>query len=416
LILINIVRYHQHVTRLSTAQAANRLGVKPATIYAYVSRGVLTSEQSSDGRSSTFAAADIEQLARRGRPREASRSRALDFTIDTAITSITQTHLKYRGRDAVALSKSATFEQVAELLLTGKFAEHEPWPRRQLSVPATHSAFDHVSYAALAAGAADPFRSDLSPTSVAQTARTLIASVVDSMPVAGDGRTARLTIGNVAHRGTIAGRLWAAMSPKRPTPGMVSIINAALVLLADHELAVSTVAVRVAASTRADPYAVIGAGVAAISGPLHGGASRAARRMVDSALTDMTGAGRNTLAIERAAAKALEHDGIYPGFGHKVYKHGDPRANALLSMLRDIAGGTQEMTAVDGLIAAVKKRRDIEVNIDLALAALGAVAGLGETSGERIFLVGRIAGWTAHTIEEYAEAPLRFRARAVYVG
>jgi citrate synthase len=401
------------VARLTTAQAAQRLGVKPATIYAYVSRGVLASEQTADGRTSTFAAADVEQLALRGRPRQTSRSRSLDFAIDTAVTSISQTHLKYRGHDAVRLAKSATFEQVAELHLTGHFGDHVGWPTRVLDVPVPESVFDYITYAALAAGSADPFRSDLAPTSVAQAARTLIASAVDSLPILGDGRTARLVIGQSSYRGTIAGRLWSRLSSRRALPEFVAIINAALVLLADHELAVSTVAVRVAASTRADPYALIAAGTAAMSGPLHGGASRSARRMIDSALTRDS---QSMLSVERAAAHALEVNGIYPGFGHKVYKHGDPRANLLLSMLRDAVGGSREMAVVDGLISAIKKRRDIEVNIDLALAALGAVAGLGENSGEMIFSIARIAGWTAHAIEEYGEAPLRFRARAVYVG
>jgi citrate synthase len=312
----------------------------------------------------------------------------------------------------VRLARAATFEQVAELLLTGRLADHQPWPVTVLDVPATGSVFDHVGTTALLAGASDPFRADLDPSSVAQAARRLISSVVDSMPALGDGRTPRLTVGSENYRGSMAGRLWTRLTPRRPLPGLVATLNAALVVLADHELAVSTVGVRVAASTRADPYRVIAAGTAIMSGPLHGGASRAARRMIDAALAD----DHTTHAVERAAAQALEANGMYPGYGHKVYKHGDPRADLLLTMIREVAGGTREMAVVDGLIATIRKRRDVRPNVDLALAALGVVADLPEDSGEMIFSLARIAGWAAHAIEEYAEAPLRFRARAQYAG
>ncbi len=403
------------MTRLTTEQAARRLGIKPATLYAYVSRGVVQSTPSRDGRQRTFSAADIEDLAKRGRPRQASRSHALDFTIDTAVTSITQHRLSYRGLDAIELAASATYEQVAGLLMEGAISSHREWPALEVSVPDDLGVFERVAFVAIVAGSRDPLRIDLSAGSVAETARALLCSVVGSMPALGDGRTPRLTIDGHAYRSTIAGRLWARLSARRPTPGMVEILNAALVLLADHELAVSTVAARVAASTRADPYAVVSAAVAAMSGPLHGGAVRPASRMLHEAL-GRAERGEGRLGAERAASEALETFGAYPGFGHLVYKSGDPRAEAMLMMLRRVAGGSKEMNVVDGVVAAIHRRRELRPNIDLALAAFSLVAGLPEQSGQVIFSLARIAGWTAHAIEEYGEAPLRYRARAVYVG
>jgi citrate synthase len=422
--LIFVNMYTSGMTRLSTAQAAKRLGVKASTIYAYVSRGILNSEPSSDGRSSTFSASEIEAIALRGKPRQASRSHALDFTIDTSITSITQTHLRYRGFDAVELATSRTFEQVADLLLTGVLPEHQPWPIRAVEVTPGLSVFDHFSLATILTASSDPIRHDLGRLSVSNIARALISSIVGSWPSLGDGRTPRLRVEDGFHRSTIAGQLWTRLSSKRPAAGMVEILNASLVLLADHELAVSTVAARVTASTRADPYAVISAAIAAISGPLHGGASRPARRMLDQAIvhsriqTGVRSSGsstqRTTLGAERAAGEALSQHGMYPGFGHKVYKEGDPRADALLRLLREVAGGSEAMNAVDGVIAAVARRRDLRPNIDLALAAFGMIGRFPESSAEQIFTLARIAGWSAHANEEYAEAPLRFRARAIY--
>ena len=403
------------MTRLTTEQAARRLGIKPATLYAYVSRGIIESSPSRAGRQRTFSSGDIEDLAKRGRPRQASRSHALDFTIDTAVTSITQDQLSYRGHDAIELASSATYEQVAGLLMDGAITSHREWPALEVTVPDDLGAFARVAFVAIVAGSRDPLRIDLSSGSVAGTARALICSVVGSMPVLGDGRTPRLTIDGHAYRSTIAGRLWTRLSPRRPVTGMVEILNAALVLLADHELAVSTVAARVAASTRADPYAVVSAAVAAMSGPLHGGAVRPASRMLHDVLA-RTDRGEGRLGAERAVSDALELFGAYPGFGHMVYKSGDPRAEAMLTMLRRVAGGTREMNVIDDVVAAIHRRRELRPNIDLALAAFGLVGGLPEHCGQAIFSLARIAGWTAHAIEEYGEAPLRYRARAVYVG
>jgi citrate synthase len=407
--------YDSGVTRLTTEQAARRLGIKPATLYAYVSRGIVQSAPSKDGRKRTFSARDIEKLAKRGRPRQASRSHALDFAIDTSVTSITQHKLMYRGRDAVELATSATFEQVAGLLMEGTLRQHSEWPAREIEVPKFLGVFDHVAMVAILAGSSDPLRNDLSPGSVAQVARSLISAVVGSLPTLGDGRTPRLTVGDDTYRSTIAGRLWPRLSARRPSPKMVEVLNAALVLLADHELAVSTVAARVTASTRADPYAVIGAAVAAMSGPLHGGVVRPATRMLEQALAS-TERGEGRVGTERSASEALETFGSYPGFGHLVYKSGDPRAEALLGLLRRVAGGSKEMSVVDGLISSVALRRDVLPNIDFALAAFGLVAGFPEHAGQVIFSLARIAGWAAHAIEEYGELPLRYRARAVYAG
>ena len=122
------------MTRLTTEQAARRLGIKPATLYAYVSRGIVESTPSRDGRQRTFSATDIEDLAKRGRPRQSSRSHSLDFTIDTAVTSITQPHLAYRAHDAIELASSATYEQVAGLLMEGEINPHREWPAREVTV------------------------------------------------------------------------------------------------------------------------------------------------------------------------------------------------------------------------------------------------------------------------------------------
>src|ERR1700728_4447839 len=99
---------------LTAGEAARRLGVKPATLYAYVSRGVLGRDKAADGRGSLFDPDEVEQLARRGRPRRAAG--AVDITVESAITELTAHSLRFRGHDATRLAVTRTFEEVAELL------------------------------------------------------------------------------------------------------------------------------------------------------------------------------------------------------------------------------------------------------------------------------------------------------------
>src|SRR5262249_59429020 len=111
---------------LTAAEAARRLGVKPATLYAYVSRGVLSRVRAPDGRTSLFGADEVERLARRGRPRRPAG--VADITVESAITEITGDSLRFRGLDVTRLAVSRTFEEVAGLLWTGEFrSARGPW-------------------------------------------------------------------------------------------------------------------------------------------------------------------------------------------------------------------------------------------------------------------------------------------------
>jgi len=399
---------------LTAAETAARLGVKVATIYAYVSRGALTSHRSPDGRTSLFRRDDVEALARRGRPRRSTRPPSLDLVIETRLTSIDDHRVLYRGHDAAALARSATFEQVAELLWTGTWPVERPsWtagpaPGLDASGLDVPGLVDRLRVAVVLAGAADPLRGDLRPEACVATARSLLATLVESLPVLGNGRVSRLTLpaGGAPLPATLAGRLWSRLASGRPPPGMLGVLNAALVLMADHELASSTFAARIAASTRADPYAVVGAGLGPLAGPLHGGAGRATRRVIERA-AGPNGAGP-------ALAEAMADHGMFPGFGHHLYPDGDPRARVLLDLLRSTAGDTRAMRVVDAVLATARSRAPIQPNVDFALAALGFVVSMPPAGEEVVITVARTAGWLAHAMEEYGEAPLRFRPRAVY--
>jgi citrate synthase len=394
--------------RLTTTEAAARLGVKPATLYAYVSRGLLGRERAPDGRTSTFDPAELDRLARPGRTRRGRRP-AAELAVASGLTAIEGGLPWYRGLAVTELAGTRSFEEVAEWLWTGRFPDPVPtWRagraaldagrRAQAALPATALPLERIRVIAAALAAGDELRLELHPAAVTAAGRAVVAGLVDCLPHPGP-RPPDAT--------RIAGRLWNGLSARAPEPGLVGAVEAALVLLADHELAASTVAARVAASVRADPYAVVSAGLAAVSGTLHGGASLG--------MEDLLG---EIDVPERAASVVgarLRRGERLRGIGHRLYPDGDPRARVLLDRLRDAAPGSPRLAVVEALLESTRQRGLPEPNIDLALAALAHVAGLSRGAGEAIFATARTAGWIAHALEEYGrDTPIR--PRAVYTG
>jgi citrate synthase len=174
-----------------------------------------------------------------------------------------------------------------------------------------------------------------------------------------------------------------------------------LIMLADHDLAVSTVAARVAASARAHPYAVVSAGLGALDGHYHGTASTQAYRFLVEAMPDPVG----------ALSERLRAGSGVPGFGHRVYRNHDPRAVVLFDRLRAAKPDSPALAAVDAIAG-----HHTFPNVDMALAVMMHEHGLRPDAGEAIFAIARTVGWIAHALEEYREPGLRFRPEGVYVG
>jgi citrate synthase len=414
--------------RLSTVEAAARLGVKPATLYAYVSRGLLGRERSPDGRTSTFDPAEIDRLARPGRARRGRRPSA-ELVVPSALTAIDQGLPWYRGLAVPELARTRGFEEVAGWLWTGRFPDPVPTWRAsrtalaagrqaQAALPRAALPLERIRVIAAALAAGDELRLELHPAAVTAAGRSLVAGLVDCLPrlapqpagpAPGQPRRGR----EASRPGTpgpssIAARLWHGLSPLDPEPGLVGVVDAALVLLADHELAASTVAARVAASVRADPYAVASAGLAVVSGTLHGGASLGIEALLDEI-------DRTDQAASVVVGARLRRGDRLRGFGHRLYPDGDPRAGVLLARLRDAAGASRRLEAVESLLEAAARRGLPDPNVDLALAALAHVAGMTHGAAEAIFATARTAGWIAHALEEY-ERDTPIRPRAIYTG
>jgi citrate synthase len=401
---------------IDATSAAARLGVKRETLYAYVSRGTLARHRSPDGRHSMFEATAVEELARRGRPRRATQRGAVDLTLETSVTELSDRALRYRGHPVAELCATHTFEEVAALLW--RTSATPTWPAVTSTgarrVPPAGS-LDSIRRTC-AGLTVDPIAGDdpalaarrrpPTPEQVATAGRIIVLASVASLDPVGDARTPRLHLHDRAPvRGSVAGRLWPRLTARRATPDAVRALNSALVLLADHELAASTLAVRVAASTWASPAGVVLAGLGALSGPLHGSASAGAREVLQAALD------RGASAAVRAA---MTEDRSVPGFGHKVYAGTDPRAVLLLAALEPV-GPARTLRIARQLIDEVEARTGRAANIDMALAVMAECCAMIAPAGEVVMTVARMAGWLAHAAEEYEQAPLRFRTRAAYL-
>src|SRR5262245_17407811 len=400
---------------LSSAEAARRLGVKPETLYAYVSRGLLRRERSPDGRRSWFDPFEVERLAERSR--QPGGRGGVRLRVESAITSIQGGRYRYRGMDAVELARDRRFEEVAHWLWTGRLPAEADWRADQRGVevgraaqaalPADTLPLERLRVITAALATADELRLQLDPPAVIAAGQSLIAGMVACLPDA-----APPVLAPPDDRAGIAERLWRKLTPAAPAPSLLRVLDAALVLMADHELAASTVAARAAASVRADPYAVVSAGLAVASGTLHAGASLDIEALLAEAERPERAA--------RAVGERLRRGERIRGFGHFVYQTGDPRATYLLERLRDAAAGerpevARRLAVAEAVLEAARRRHLPAPNVDFALATLASVAGMIAGAGEAVFAIARAAGWLAHALEEYQRGrPIR--PRAVYTG
>src|SRR5271154_4386172 len=372
---------------LSAREASAELAISPATLYAYVSRGLIRSEPSSDSRSHRYRAEDIRGLKERRTPSPEPRGmRSFDADLpvmDSAIATITEDGPIYRGVNAVDLAETDTLEHAATLLwdVTG----------------------------------VDPFASDNCPL-LSGEMRAVVDALRDAAPIdrtiavlalaasadpraftrAADGRA---MVGGRILRLVVATMLNHTSSPqplhlqiaKAWAPDnrhAADLIRRALVLLAEHELNASAFTVRCAASTGLNLYDAVIAGLVALKGPKHGGAGVLAAQLVRT-LVD-----RDVAPIIRERVALGER---FAGFGHGVYKNGDPRAHALLQALAR-SGAAEKLTKE--VPERIAEATGEFVNIDYALAVLVHTLGLPSGHELLLFAMARTVGWIAHACEQ----------------
>ncbi len=384
-------------TFIPAATAAERLGVDRTTLYAYVSRGLVRSvAHESDPRARLYAAADIDALIRRkkrGHRPAAAAASALDWglpVLETRLGMIDNGRLFYRGDDAIALSENATLEAVARLLWQ---TPDDPFDGQQASAAQSPSAFRA--------------RSGQRPDPLGNAVRALAPIASDEAP--GLPRDRRIAIGArlvttlaraIAGDAGAAPPIHMALATAWRRPEAADLIRRALVLCADHELNASSFAVRVAASTGASLTMCLFAGIAALSGPLHGGATE----RVGALFEELARVGNP----EQLVRARLDRGEPIPGFGHRLYPQGDPRATALLPHCEGHAD-------VAALIAAVDEMTGLKPTLDVALVAIERAGHLPRGAALALFAIGRSVGWIAHAIEQ-SETGSLIRPRARYIG
>ena len=385
---------------LSAREAAARLRVTPATLYAYVSRGLLRSEPGA-GRQRRYLAEDIEALQRRQVAAREPAAAALDWgapVLESAITAITPAGPCYRGRDALALAREASVREVAALLWQGDAealfaAENAPSASPRL-VAARDAAsalppLERCLVLLPQAAAEDPRAFDLSPMAVARSGARML----------------RLMAAIIARNVPSVRPVDALFAAAGGGNGTRSLLRAALILCADHELNVSAFTVRCVASAGANPYLAVTAGLAALRGARHGGLTERTGAFLEAVL----GAGD----LEAELAARLRRGEAFPGFGHPLYPQGDPRARVLLELLAE--SGSEAALAARPVAAAIEALTGRAPTIDWALAVLGRSLALPAGGALALFALGRTLGWIAHAQEQYASGRI-IRPRARYVG
>jgi citrate synthase len=419
---------------LTAEEAARTLGVSRATLYAYVSRGYIRSQPAAGmARDRRYSREDVERLRRRTEQRrdpDKAAAHALQWgmpILESSIALIDGRSLYYRGHDAVELSRSRSVAEVASLIWTGRFDtafEAEPIPRSKSGSPDdAELPFVARAQALLAhASSRDLSASDLRAESVALSGWKILNILIRAAaprPARPDpdpsrtrprsGRTS-LTVRRLRREGQLDGKhaLEHALAQAWGVgPRGADVLRAALILCADHELNVSAFTARCVASAGSNPYAVVIAGLAALAGTRHGGVSA----RVEATLESMRGG----LNIRAAVGERLRRGEAIDGFGHPLYRAGDPRAAALLQLIGERYRASAELAFVAEFAGAAASALREQPTVDFALAALARVLKLPPGSPLALFAIGRTIGWIGHAIEQYATG-LLIRPRAKYVG
>jgi citrate synthase len=394
---------------LTAQEAAAELGITSATLYAYVSRGLIRSEAvSGSQRVRRYSAEDVERLKARKESRrnpDSVAETALHLgtpVLESSITLIQDGNLYYRGQDAVGLAECCSAAEVAALIWMGDLNARLSF-KEKMELPAAYlklreqighlTPFEHFQVMLPLAAAQDPAAYDLRPTSVAATGARILRLMV---AVAAGGKSADGRIADILAGSWSGGDTHAAL-----------LINSALILCADHELNISAFTARVVASGNATPYAVVMAGLAALSGSKHGGHTERVEAFLREAGTPE--------GVYEAMAGRLRRGERIPGFGHVLYPDGDPRGRALLEQVAEAYPDSPALALAQATTEAAAQLIGDYPTVDFGLVILARALGLPRGAPLALFGLGRTIGWIGHAIEQYQLDRL-IRPRARYTG
>ena len=404
---------------LTAAEASALLGVSPATLYSYVSRGILISssaDEKNGERGKRYRRDEVLRLAARrkdGRQAGHVAEQAIDWgmpILESHITLIDNGVIRYRGRDAMKMAVSATLEDVAALL----------WDEDAVVFGAAADADASALSTSIAPDVWQAMRLPFSDFLPLDRATALLAASLPSLTTA-DSPVDKRQLMQLLAAALLNTQIDTALLHKQCCrawqldEATEPIVRAALVACADHELNVSTFTVRCVTSAGAPLPAALIAGLAALAGTRHGGESLRVRSLIDAALN--SGDVSACLAQRQATGDANGFSDGLPGFGHPLYPDagGDPRARMLMELLRVYTRGLAKLTPLLAIAEVATALTGQAANIDFALAAIEYVLELPRAASQTLFALGRSAGWIAHALEQEKSGRL-IRPRARYVG
>ncbi len=380
---------------LSATEAASELGISTATLYAYVSRGQVRSVSSDlDRREKRYLVEDIERIkSRRLSRRPTAPGSAPAWLLETSLTDIDDGVLLYRGSDATKLARAGSVGDVAALLWTGDAKRGTQLFGARARVPSSWHALtelieelppaERMQILLVTAAEEDPSAWDLRPTAAARTGVAILQIMTESIA----GKSFEASIG-------ISEALASAWSPG--SSRAVDLIRAGLILAADRELDLPSYTARAIAAAGSTPYAAVAGALSAFRGVRHGGMMA----RIDALLTEVSRPG-DAVPVIRGR---LERGERVPGFGHRLFPDGDPRAETLIGLLDAKSRASKDWARAARLIEAADDLLDEKPTFELALTAVSHAMGLPHEAPSVVLAIGRSIGWIAHAIEEYGNA------------
>lgn len=399
---------------MTAGEAAKALGISLPTLYAYVSRGLIRSSGTSGQRNRRYYAEDIEKLMARKAGRRNPEVLAQDAlhwgapVLESALTLIDGHRFYYRGYDVAKLAQTETIERIAALLWLNDmevasqlFASDTTITAQLYETILLHIAMDGVDLQALQAlKTVLPIAASDDPTAYDLRASSVVASGVRILRI-----IASVLAGDVPENLPIAHMLQLGWRPNDTRA--IKLFNTVLITCADHELNASSFTARVVASAGATPYAAVTAGIAALGGIKHGGYTE----RVEAFLQGVD----ETHNIRELLAGRLRRGEDIPGFGHKIYPQGDPRAVIILEALRSLYPDAPRLVLIEQVIQAANELIHEMPALDFALVTVSEVLKLPRGSALGLFALGRTVGWIGHALEQYSVDKL-IRPRARYIG
>ncbi len=344
----------------------------------------------------------------------------------TAVSEVTQDSLRYRGYEIADLADHCQFEEVAHLLLYGELPNRgqlDAFRRRIFAtmnvpagvaeqlrkIPADAPSMDVLRSAVSLLSHVDPDREDNSQQANLRKAERLLGQIPAVIGLRNRLAHGKADIG-IDPRASHAANLLRLLTGAVPSEPQARVMNVSLVLYAEHEFNASTFTARVIVSTLADLHGGVVGAIAALKGPLHGGANEAAMQM----LMEIGTPENAEPFIRRAFAEKRK----LMGFGHRVYKQGDHRARILEAGARELCelAGQPHWTQIAEIVAGIMGReKNIQPNLDWPASRVYYAMDLPIEVYTPIFVASRVSGWAAHIIEQLGDNRL-IRPSSEYIG